>query len=45
MYVLWDDRMLSNSTPPGADPNGTLAFNGTYKSRAHPFGVGISKKF
>ncbi len=45
MYVLWDDRTLSNTTPPGADPNGTLAFNGTYKSRAHLFGVGFSKKF
>lgn len=45
MYMPWDDRTLSNSTPPSVDPNGTLAFNGTYKSRAHLFGVGVSKKF
>ncbi|HWQ94839.1 MAG TPA: outer membrane protein transport protein [Gammaproteobacteria bacterium] len=45
MYVLWDDRTINNSTPPAADPNGTLAFNGTYKSHAHLLGIGFSKKF
>lgn len=45
MYVLWEDRTISSSTPPAADANGTLAFNGTYKSHAHLLDLGFSKKF
>ncbi len=43
MFVDWDDRTPSNTTPfAGGDPNGTNAFNGTYKSDAILVGVGKS---
>ncbi|GMQ89906.1 MAG: OmpP1/FadL family transporter [Gammaproteobacteria bacterium] len=46
MYVKWDDRTISNTTPIGAgDPNGTNAFNGNYDSTAILVGLGFGKSF
>ncbi|MFQ5755288.1 MAG: OmpP1/FadL family transporter [Acidiferrobacterales bacterium] len=46
MFVDWDDRTINNTTPfVGGDPNGTNAFNGTYKSDAILVGIGVGKSF
>lgn len=50
MYVKLDDRTKSGGsnyagTPVAGDPNGTDAFNGTYKSHANLIGIGVSRKF
>ena len=52
MYVKADDRKINSSTSflagvggGNTDPNGTDAYNGTYKLIAHLFGVGVSTQF
>lgn len=51
MYVKAKDRKINSSTsflaglPGNTDPNGSDAFNGTYKLSAHLFGLGISTPF
>jgi long-chain fatty acid transport protein len=51
MYVKADDRKINSSTsflgglPGNTDPNGTDAFNGTYKLKAHLFGLGVNTEF
>jgi long-chain fatty acid transport protein len=46
MFVKWDDRTISNTTPfTGTDPNGTNAFNGAYDSDAILLGLGVDKSF
>ena len=51
MYVKADERKINSSTsflaglPGNTDPNGTDAYNGTYKLTAHLFGVGVSTQF
>lgn len=46
MYVLFNTRTYASTTPfTGADPNGTSAYNGTYKTRAQLFGISISRRF
>ena len=45
MRVTLDDRDYNSTTPPGAEANGTLAFNGEYESSADLFSVGASMKF
>jgi long-chain fatty acid transport protein len=52
MYVKADDRKINSSTSflagvggGNTDPNGTDAFNGTYKLTAHIFGLGVNTQF
>lgn len=49
MFVILDDHTeYSNTgyTPgPGAEPNGTSAYNGSYEAEGHMLGLGINKKF
>ncbi len=45
MYVRFKDRSLRSTTIPTTDPNGTLAYNGDYKTTVHLFGLGLSKRF
>lgn len=45
MYVKFKDRSLRSTTLPTTDPNGTLAYNGNYKTTVHLFGAGLSKRF
>ncbi|VAW95099.1 hypothetical protein MNBD_GAMMA21-1638 [hydrothermal vent metagenome] len=45
MYVDVDDRVINSSTAAGAEPNGTLAYNGKYESEVSLIGVSISKTF
>lgn len=49
-YIKLKDRTLNSGVnfsgaPLLIDPNGTDAYNGTYKSHANILGIGISKKF
>lgn len=46
MYVLFNTRTYASATPlSGTDPNGTSAYNGTYKSHAQLFGISIARRF
>ncbi len=46
MYVKFDDRTVNSSRSfAGGDPNGTTAYNGTYKSSVSLFGLGVTTKF
>jgi len=45
MLVDVDDRDFSSTEVPTTDPNGTLAYNGTYKSDSDLISVGISMAF
>lgn len=47
MYVLFDDRDNASTTAyvPGSDPNGTLAYNGSYSASVHLLGLGVNTKF
>ena len=45
MRVNIDDRDYNSTTPPAAEPNGTLAYNGEYESSADLFSLGASMKF
>ncbi|HUW98970.1 MAG TPA: outer membrane protein transport protein [Acidiferrobacter sp.] len=45
MYVHFDTRTYTSGTLPTTDPNGTSAYNGTYKTHAQLFGVSISRRF
>jgi len=45
MYVDVDNRVINSSTAPGAEPNGTSAYNGTYASDVSLIGVSISTSF
>ncbi|MHB8253660.1 MAG: OmpP1/FadL family transporter [Acidiferrobacter sp.] len=48
MYVHFNTRTYTSNTPFTAtttDPNGTSAYNGTYKSYAQLFGISISRRF
>lgn len=45
MYVLWEDRSISQPMPTGAEPNGTALYNGDYESDSHLLGVGVTKRF
>ncbi len=52
MYVKFDDRTVNSSTSylaqaagGNTDPNGTDAYNGTYKSTVTLFGLGITTHF
>jgi len=45
MYVKFKNRSLRSTTIPTTDPNGTLAYNGDYKTTVHLFGLGLSKRF
>ncbi len=46
MYVLFATRTYASATPlSGTDPNGTSAYNGTYKTHAQLFGISISRRF
>lgn len=46
LYMQADDRKIASSTPfTGGDPNGTTAYNGTYKLSAHLFSFGVSTQF
>lgn len=52
MYVKADDRKIASSTSflsnvigGNTDPNGSDAYNGTYKLTAHLFGIGVSTQF
>ncbi len=45
MLVKLKDKSFRSSTVPTTDPNGTLAYNGDYKSTIHLLGIGLSKRF
>jgi len=45
MYVHFNTRTYASSTPLTTDPNGTSAYNGTYRSYAQLFGISISRRF
>lgn len=51
MYVHFMERSFQGATaypvaPSGAvDPNGTTAYNGSYKADVHLLGIGVSKRF
>ena len=45
MYVDVDDRTINSSTAPGTEPNGTLAYNGTYESEVSLIGLSLSTSF
>ncbi len=45
MYVKLDDRNFQSSTIPTTDPNGTLAYNGLYKTTVNLLAIGITKDF
>jgi len=46
MYVHFDTRTYASSTPlTSSDPNGTSAYNGTYRSHDQLFGISISRRF
>ena len=46
MYVLFNTRTYtSNRTLSGTDPNGTSAYDGTYKTHAQLFGISIGRRF
>ena len=45
MYVTVDDRVINSTTAPGAEPNGTLAYNGKYESEVNLVGLSISTTF
>lgn len=46
MYVHFNTRTYASTTAlTTSDPNGTSAYNGTYKSHAQLFGISISRRF
>lgn len=45
MYVKFNNRSLSLPPPTGNDPNGTLLYDGDYKSSVHLLGLGVNKTF
>jgi long-chain fatty acid transport protein len=45
MLVDVDEREFSSTEVPTTDPNGTLAYNGTYNSDSDLISVGVSMKF
>lgn len=46
MYVHFNTHTYTSSTPlTSTDPNGTSAYNGTYRSNAQLFGLSISRRF
>lgn len=46
MYVHFDRHTeASNTALTGSDPNGTSAYNGTYRSYAQLFGISMSRRF
>ncbi len=46
MYVLFNTRTyVSNTAFNGGDPNGTSAYDGTYKTHAQLFGISIGRRF
>jgi long-subunit fatty acid transport protein len=46
MLVDVDDRDVNSSTAfTGGEPNGTTAYNGTYKTDSNLISVGVSMKF
>ncbi len=46
MYVLFNTRTyVSNTAFNGGDPNGTNAYDGTYKTHAQLFGISIGRRF
>lgn len=46
MYVHFNTRTITSDTPlTTADPNGTIAYNGTYRTHAELFGISITRRF
>ncbi len=45
MLVKFADKSFRSTTAPVTDPNGTLAYNGDYKTTVHLLGIGLSKRF
>ena len=52
MHVKFDDRTINSSVnylvqagSGNTDPNGTSAYNGTYKSTVNLYGIGVTKTF
>ena len=45
MLAKFKDKNFRSTTVPVSDPNGTLAYNGDYKTTVQLFGVGLSKRF
>jgi hypothetical protein len=45
MYVKVKDRTIAGPLPTSTDPNGTLLYDGTYKTHINLLGISASTKF